>query len=137
MGVKRKQYFTLKKITMKFKFRVWDECHEEMNYNPTVSLISTASINEWFEANEHCMVWLGITDTKGIDVYQTDIVSVKKKDGNWIKAVIDITNYGIIFCEFKKSVMGRVVNLEDLEGFPYTYLEVFSNIYEHDSKRNK
>ena len=53
----------------KIKFREWTGV--EMDYEPQISLISTASINEFFD-RETIMQFTGFIDKKGVEVYAGD-----------------------------------------------------------------
>lgn len=76
----------------KIKFREWNGI--EMNYEPIISIISTASINERFIDNDF-MQFTGIKDNCGIDIYEGDILEYKNYLGRHHKYMVFYKDGGL------------------------------------------
>jgi hypothetical protein len=55
----------------RFKFRAWDKTEKEMIYGWT-----DLEMDDFFRKHYELMQWTGLTDSRGKDVYEGDIVNV-------------------------------------------------------------
>ena len=103
------------------KFREWDGF--SMNYEPNISMVSTACINERFEDNDF-MQFTGLIDKNGKEIYEGDIV---RGYGTFMSVIVFENGY------FSWDNPPICIDLDD----PYEvydtkdWAEVMGNIYEN------
>ena len=126
--------YNRKDMRREMKFRVWNGF--EMNLEPQISMISTASINDFFEVvdGDVIMQAIGRKDRNGVDIFEGDVLK-RIGDSNrneFIGAVFYDSNefttadYSLDFEdeEFTESIL-------DYQG---EVIEVIGNIYEQKYK---
>lgn len=99
------------------KFREWNGI--EMNYEPFISMISTASINERFLDNDF-MQFTGLCDVKGKDIYEGDIVMIY---GNKAQVIFQNGSFKIV----TKNTNGEFLSWRYFK----EEIKIIGNIYEN------
>lgn len=96
-----------KYLTVK-KFRAWDGY--QMDYDPPVSLISTASVNDFFDRLDVYMQYLGL-DTNLNEIYELDQIQFKNDDGWWHKGyVVDSENGMTVIYQNMGQIMSAKIS---------------------------
>lgn len=121
------------------KFREWNGI--EMNYEPMISMISTASINDRFIDNDF-MQFTGLCDVKGKEIYEGDILNfpIKNQFSNEHVAVKFSGGSFVVYnpncCDICKNSFGCISDLGECLAIS-SCAEIIGNIYKNPELLNK
>ena len=117
------------------KFREWDGF--QMNYEPMVSLISTASLNDRFDINTELDIntvllqFTGAQDCNQLDIYEGDILKITNINYETHEEIIKM---GVVRWN-KERCSFYISGLEYDTIFPNKNWEIVGNIYQNSLKK--
>lgn len=110
------------------KFRFWDTYYKEMLYRDLYFFEEQGirAVPDVYSKLYEVMQYIGIKDSKGIDIYEGDILSFDDDKSSY-RAVVDYVHDG-----FKlRPVNGMIPNID------FEHWTIIGNVYEHNELLNR